>query len=1544
MQRGTPRKKSSDPDASHASRRRDRGGDGDADPDLSSPAFSRLRPVRPPPVFPSAAPTTGRFGGASAGRAAPRIGDYARAVVASGFLPGDERADPRLVKPALHPSNLVRGGGAGAASAAAAAASAVAAVEREMGAMRGFGEDDELLDEIDGIPKKKRGGRQRRGEREPSGFLANALAELNAPDDDDPGEALGGGIDNFAGFSKYEEDEEEGGDVASDERDAAVAARRPWIEAASPWNDDDDDDDDDDESDGEESDDEGEGGGDLRAYLSPSASSPSSSSPSSSSRAPPLSRRTAGGGDRGAGGGGGGGRFRVMALNVEEEDGNGGDFYADADADVGDFDLGLDDGFDDGPFYEEDGLEEEPAAAAAAAAAASAPSDPLMIDLITGESLSSLPAAAAAAAPTGGDDPAAAAAREAHRRASEEQRRAFDAAFCAASEALQSRLVLGVRAEAEAAAQARAALYRRNSIRALRAEGVVLAGLVATPAGEAFGRQVFALSLPRPGGRGRASEAVEAAAAALARGERPRASSFQQFQRRKRPPRRGRRGGGEGEGEEEPADEEDPEGEELPYHRFGKRDPVVLAPIHLSDPQARPLADAGTGGPGVGGDVGDPERFSRHRLVNATVLDVWPDRLIVSVGGEAADYLEQKCLEAMVEEGGLGADLEEDEAGGEAGAKREQQQQQQQQQSVLGWRVDADQPDTTTARQLAAVGMLGRPFAEVYRVTPDEKQRERERLGVVRVEGMTEAEVERSARRWREKQRRQQQSEGASAVRGVQAPSAPGALPAAVSAKFDEGMDPASPPSSSPFTAGELRVRSVLLGDPESRSKAEELPSWARNDAWQLAASRLLASGGPGVSGLNASQRAAVSSALTSTVTLWQGPPGTGKTRTLVALLTILAKAARRESYFGDDGLPLLRTEGGGGKVGAAAAEESAAVEEALREAARCVPVLACGDTNAAADGLALGLAAAGVRVVRLGAPPVRSVVFNKASGKNKGDGGSEDGANEAVLATLSLEAIAARTPKGKEAAAARAAAARASARARAAAAAEAAAALSGKLSPAAREDTRRETQRVIKVARDEARNARSDAERLEAEAADQVLLLAEVVCSTTAAAGDERRLGPNAAFRCVVLDEATQATEPSTLVPLVRGCEACVLAGDPRQLPPTVTSAEAKGSGLQQTLFERAMRGGIEPFLLDTQYRMHPALSRFPSSAFYGSRLRDGESVVEAAGRAGAVPGGGFPWPAPAVPLAFVDADDCSERSGGGGGSSVSNPGEVALAMRSAALLLQAKVREEEAEEEEAAEERARLLLEVEAAGGGEEEAAAAVAAAAAAAARRSKDPPSPAPSAPAPISSVAILSPYAGQVRLLRAALRLAPPRLRSKVIVSTIDGFQGREADAVVLSTVRSNARGSLGFVADPRRANVALTRARRALVVVGAPSTLAGGDSNAVGVWRDWLDSVSELGAFLPGGALPLAPWEEPEEGVEEERREERDEWAEGGVAAEGGEGELFDPSSSQEQQQQQQQFISSPPLDEDGGFKSSFGDTAGSVLEWGDPIEEEFSVD
>lgn len=119
-----------------------------------------------------------------------------------------------------------------------------------------------------------------------------------------------------------------------------------------------------------------------------------------------------------------------------------------------------------------------------------------------------------------------------------------------------------------------------------------------------------------------------------------------------------------------------------------------------------------------------------------------------------------------------------------------------------------------------------------------------------------------------------------------------------------------------------------------------------------------------------------------------------------------------------------------------------------------------------------------------------------------------------------------------------------------------------------------------------------------------------------------------------MVIDEATQATEPSSLVPLTKGAQYVVLAGDQKQLPPTVLSQAAANAGLSETLFERLIAIGFDYQLLDTQYRMHPEIMEFPSRSFYGGRLRCGVDVKDRP-----VPRG-FPWPRAGVPMSFVSVE----------------------------------------------------------------------------------------------------------------------------------------------------------------------------------------------------------------------------------------------------------------------------------------------------------------
>ncbi len=124
----------------------------------------------------------------------------------------------------------------------------------------------------------------------------------------------------------------------------------------------------------------------------------------------------------------------------------------------------------------------------------------------------------------------------------------------------------------------------------------------------------------------------------------------------------------------------------------------------------------------------------------------------------------------------------------------------------------------------------------------------------------------------------------------------------------------------------------------------------------------------------------------------------------------------------------------------------------------------------------------------------------------------------------------------------------------------------------------------------------------------DSVMRDADVIVATCVSAGDGRL--EDQEFRVVLVDEATQATQPSTLIALTRGTECVIMAGDDMQLPPTVVSGKAQQLGLGVSLFERMRMVGIQPELLDEQYRMHPEISSFSSRMFYGGRVKTSVSA----------------------------------------------------------------------------------------------------------------------------------------------------------------------------------------------------------------------------------------------------------------------------------------------------------------------------------------------
>lgn len=290
-----------------------------------------------------------------------------------------------------------------------------------------------------------------------------------------------------------------------------------------------------------------------------------------------------------------------------------------------------------------------------------------------------------------------------------------------------------------------------------------------------------------------------------------------------------------------------------------------------------------------------------------------------------------------------------------------------------------------------------------------------------------------------------------------------------------------------------------------------------------------------------------------------------------------------------------------------------------------------------------------------------------------------------------------------------------------------------------------------------------------EKETVKEILVTAQVVLTTNTGAADPiiRRLD---AFDLVVIDEAGQAIEPSCWIPILQG-KRCILAGDQCQLAPVILSRKALEGGLGISLLERAssVHEGLLVTKLTTQYRMNDAISSWASKEMYGGLLTSSASVsshllVDS------------PFVQPTwitqCPLLLLDtrkpygslSPGCEEHLDLAGTGSFYNEGEADIVVQHVLSLIYAGV--------------------------------------------------SPA--------AIAVQSPYVAQVQLLRDSLDEIP--LARGVEIATIDSFQGREADAVIISMVRSNNLGAVGFLGDSRRMNVAITRARKHVAVICDSSTI------------------------------------------------------------------------------------------------------------------------
>jgi predicted DNA helicase len=313
-----------------------------------------------------------------------------------------------------------------------------------------------------------------------------------------------------------------------------------------------------------------------------------------------------------------------------------------------------------------------------------------------------------------------------------------------------------------------------------------------------------------------------------------------------------------------------------------------------------------------------------------------------------------------------------------------------------------------------------------------------------------------------------------------------------------------------------------------------------------------------------------------------------------------------------------------------------------------------------------------------------------------------------------------------------------------------------------------------------EAKSLKSDADTLEFYIINDLLLNCNAICSTLI--GSSHPVLRGRRFKTVFIDEAAQALEPACWVPLLKSSRV-VFAGDHQQLPPTIKSREAAKQGLATTLFEKAIhKQPGSAIMLAVQYRMNEDIMQFPSRYFYRDGLIAHESV-----RAGLLRPN-------QPPVEFIDTAGCgySERQ---------DPETLSRFNEEEARLLIRRI--EQLVEEVGTEEWLHQAI------------------------------------------TMGIIAPYSAQIdhlhKLAEASDILDP--LHRLITIQTVDGFQGQERDVIGISFVRSNERGAVGFLNEIRRTNVAMTRAKKKLILVGDSATLGSHP-----FYNELLEFVQEKGFY------------------------------------------------------------------------------------------------
>lgn len=309
-----------------------------------------------------------------------------------------------------------------------------------------------------------------------------------------------------------------------------------------------------------------------------------------------------------------------------------------------------------------------------------------------------------------------------------------------------------------------------------------------------------------------------------------------------------------------------------------------------------------------------------------------------------------------------------------------------------------------------------------------------------------------------------------------------------------------------------------------------------------------------------------------------------------------------------------------------------------------------------------------------------------------------------------------------------------------------------------------------------EARNILKDAEKIEEYILDNLLDTVQVITATLI--GTNGYILKKRRFSTVFIDEAAQALEPACWIPILKA-DKVVMAGDHCQLPPTVKSKEAEKAGLSYTLFEKVVQyltqkdknkankqeeNAFFYTMLEVQYRMNEKIMEFSNQQFYGGLLKADTTVAQHQLADNELSVG---EPILSEVFEWIDTAGCGfSEVQDSESASLQNPEEANILLKHLSTLF--------------------ALL-------------------------------------PNPENiKIGVISPYKAQVNLLNELLLNMP--LKNYVEANTVDSFQGQERDIIYISLVRSNDEGEIGFLRDTRRMNVAMTRAKKKLVMIGDSATL------------------------------------------------------------------------------------------------------------------------